>query len=130
MRKTIVLTVLILSLSFLFFSFTNISNNPTTVPVPTSEIVKDSTDVTEEAAASSMFSTMHLDEAGLSQEAFDFAVKGYNKLIQEGRVGREKYLTIVDFSQNSRKKRFYIIDMEKGELAWNTFVAHGKNSGL
>jgi hypothetical protein len=132
MKKTIALTVLIISLSLVFFSFAKANRSNTnltsTISVPT--IVKDSTEVAEEAASSGMFFNMHLDQAGLSHEAFDYAIKGYNKLVEEGRVGKQKYLTIIDFSQNSRQKRFYILDMENGELAWNTFVAHGKNSGL
>ena len=38
-------------------------------------------------------------------------------------------LSICDFSQPSRNKRLYIIDMESRKLLYNTYVAHGKNSG-
>jgi hypothetical protein len=77
-----------------------------------------------------LFNSLHLDEFGLSREAVDYAVKGYQKLLNSGAVENSQYLTIIDFSQSSRKKRFYIIDMENNELVWNTYVAHGKNSGM
>jgi hypothetical protein len=36
----------------------------------------------------------------------------------------------VDLSQSSRNKRFYIVDMKSDSLTWNTYVAHGKSSGV
>ena len=50
--------------------------------------------------------------------------------MEEGVVQNTQYLTIVDFSQSSRKKRFYLLDVKNQELELNTFVAHGKNSGV
>src|SRR5690606_9287043 len=38
-------------------------------------------------------------------------------------------LSICDFSQSSKRKRLYIIDLEQKKLLMQTFVAHGKNSG-
>lgn len=39
----------------------------------------------------------------------------------------KKVLSIIDFSQSSTKKRWYIINMETGAV-WNIHVAHGKGS--
>lgn len=36
----------------------------------------------------------------------------------------------MDFSQSSRKKRFYLLDIKNKKLLENTYVAHGKNSGM
>ncbi|HEX6333466.1 MAG TPA: murein L,D-transpeptidase catalytic domain family protein [Flavisolibacter sp.] len=73
---------------------------------------------------------LNLQEMGLSQEAVTYAVKGYEKLVASGTVTNPRYLTIVDFSQNSRNKRFYLLDVEKNEVVMNTYVSHGRNSGL
>lgn len=70
-----------------------------------------------------------LEQHGLSREAFNHAWKGYEKLRSRNALSRVQYLTICDFSQSSRKKRLYVIDVETGGLLVNTYVAHGKNSG-
>jgi hypothetical protein len=133
MKKTFLLTFLIISLSLIFFSFANANKNA----APVNETVKvrsavDSTAVMETTSSlsSRLYNEMNLEESGLSFEAVDYAVRGYQKLVDEGKVNKEQYLTIVDFSQHSRKKRFYILDMINRDLVWNTFVSHGKNSGF
>jgi hypothetical protein len=77
-----------------------------------------------------MFNELNLQKAGLSEQTLEYAVKGYQKLVDSGLVNNAQYLTIVDLSQSSRNKRFYILDMKKDSLVWNTYVAHGKNSGV
>lgn len=93
-------------------------------------LVTDSTTApANEDKSSSLYNSLHLDQYGLSKEAFDYAWKGYAHLLEKGTVTREQFLTICDFSQPSSKKRLYIIDVANNELVRNTFVAHGKNSG-
>lgn len=65
----------------------------------------------------------------MSEEAFSYAMKGYQKLIDKKRIGYCDYLTVCDFSQSSRQKRLYIIDIANNKLLINTYVAHGRNSG-
>ena len=77
-----------------------------------------------------LFSTLRLQDVGLLKETVEHAIKGYQRLVDSGLVNNTQYLTIVDLSQSSRNKRFYIIDMQNNELAWNTYVAHGRNSGV
>ena len=48
----------------------------------------------------------------------------------KGIIKNTNIITIADFSQPSWKKRLYVIDLVKGKLLFNTFVAHGVNSGL
>jgi len=133
MKKTIFLTVLIMSLSLVFFSFAKATKNGETQPSNVND--HDSVAVVAERDASKILSetiydSLQLGNVGLSRETLDYAVKGYEKLLQQGAVTNDQFLTIVDLSQSSRKKRFYIIDMHKDELVWNTYVAHGKNSGV
>ncbi|HEY0750665.1 MAG TPA: murein L,D-transpeptidase catalytic domain family protein, partial [Chitinophagaceae bacterium] len=85
---------------------------------------------TSKSMLSSLYQSLNLSGFGLSKEAFDYAIQGYQKLVDNGEVENNKYLTVIDFSQSSRKKRFYLIDVENQELVVNTFVSHGKNSGV
>ena len=76
-------------------------------------------------------SNIHLAEKlHINTNAFALALKGYQKLKQLGKISNQRYLTIADMSMASSHPRLYIIDMEKQELLLQTFVAHGKNSGL
>ncbi len=80
-------------------------------------------------AATALYNDINLQQYGLSKEAFDYAWKGYEQLIKKNMIRRSNYLTICDFSQSSKKKRLYIIDVDNSKLVTNTYVAHGKNSG-
>ncbi|HEY1115481.1 MAG TPA: murein L,D-transpeptidase catalytic domain family protein [Chitinophagaceae bacterium] len=82
-----------------------------------------------EAAGAALYERLGLAAMGLSKQTLQYAYKGYAQLAARGAV-RNNTLTVVDFSQSSRKKRMYIIDMDKEEVLLNTYVAHGKNSGL
>ena len=79
--------------------------------------------------ATVLYNNLHLLNYGLSEDAFDFAYKGYQHLIAKRRINNANYLTICDFSQSSRNKRLYIIDLKNEQLLINTYVAHGRNSG-
>ena len=45
----------------------------------------------------------------------------------KAKIKNVNYLSIINFAQNSREKRFYIIDMNSGGV-WAIHVAHGKGS--
>lgn len=83
-----------------------------------------------EALATSLYNELDLSSMGLSFEAMKYAYKGYEYLRNKGALGNSNILTVVDFSQNSREKRMYIIDVANREVLVNTYVAHGKNTGL
>lgn len=70
------------------------------------------------------------EKLNINLKAFTLALKGYEKLKQLGMIDNRRYLTIADMSIASSNPRLYIIDMEKQELLLQTYVAHGKNSGL
>jgi hypothetical protein len=79
--------------------------------------------------ASLLYDMLDLGEKGLSREAFEFAYKGYQQLLVKKMVLRPDYLTICDFSQSSKQKRLYLIDIINNKIVLNTYVAHGRNSG-
>lgn len=77
-----------------------------------------------------MYDSLNLDALGLSAEALQYAYKGYQSLVEKGAVANSGVLTVCDFSQPSNKKRMYIIDVKNFKVLLNTYVAHGKNSGV
>ena len=129
MKKHYLLPALILGLSLTLISFVtpNATNSAT---ITDSSVAVETVEVSKSSALSSLYSKLNLSGFGLSKSAFDYAIKGYEKLVQTGEVENQKYLTVIDFSQSSRKKRFYLIDVENQQLVMNTFVSHGKNSGV
>jgi len=77
----------------------------------------------------SVYDSLHLDLSGLSRQAFVYAKKGWQKLIEQGRLVNDSVMAIVDFSQPSDHKRLYVLDMKNYKVLFNTLVAHGRNSG-
>lgn len=77
-----------------------------------------------------VYDSLQLDKMGLSSEAFDYAVKGFEKLRKRGRLINQKIISIVDFTKPSSAKRLFVIDLERYKLLFNTYVAHGQNTGL
>jgi len=107
-----------------FADIQRISSTPVnlqyTFPIP---VVTDNT-------VTLLYQSLGLELKGLSKEAFEYAWKGYQKLIENKQVTNTAYLTICDFSQSSKQKRLYLIDIKNETVAMNTWVAHGRNSGL
>lgn len=130
MNKHLFFLALIVSFSLVLFSFAKANSSRFTASAKDSSIADSSALVHQVSLSEKLFNDLHLQQAGLSKQAVDYAIKGYEKLADSGLVNKTQYLTIVDLSQSSRKKRFYILDVKNDSLAWNTYVAHGKNSGV
>jgi hypothetical protein len=81
------------------------------------------------SSVKSVYDSLHLNLSGLSKQAFDYARKGWEKLVNQGRLINQSVITIVDFSQPSSHKRLYVLDMKNYKVLFNTLVAHGRNSG-
>lgn len=79
--------------------------------------------------ASILYSELGLAKLGLSEDAFDYAYKGYQILLEKNEITDPDYLSICDFTQSSKEKRFYLIDIANNKVVLNTYVAHGHNSG-
>lgn len=80
-------------------------------------------------SATKVYDSLRLEELGLNQKAFAYAWKGFRSLLQKGKLLNTDYITIADFSQSSRNKRLYIIDLIEMRVFKNTYVAHGRKSG-
>lgn len=75
-----------------------------------------------------VYDSLHLEESGLSRKVFEMALKGMEKLKKAKRL-HSNILSIADFSKASIDKRLFVIDLDNDVLLFNTWVAHGRNSG-
>ena len=85
--------------------------------------------VGSEGFITGMYDSLRLNVMGLSKQAFQYAMQGFNYLAKAGQFTNDKIISIVDFSQPSSKKRLFVIDLDKMKVVFNTYVAHGANSG-
>lgn len=95
-----------------------------------STVLTDSTDTVQAGSeSSSIYDKLDLGIKGLSRNAFDYALAGFEKLKAKGKLSRVNILTIIDFTKPSNQKRLYVIDVSSLKLLFNSYVAHGQNSG-
>lgn len=76
-----------------------------------------------------VYDSLGLEEMGLNEKAFRYAWKGFVSLRNSGRLKNPDIISICDFSQSSKNKRLYIIDVAEMRILKNTYVAHGRGSG-
>ncbi|MEI8053542.1 MAG: murein L,D-transpeptidase catalytic domain family protein [Bacteroidota bacterium] len=76
-----------------------------------------------------LYEALNLNSLGLSEQAYELAIKGFDNLKCEGKFNHQNIISIIDFTKPSAEKRLFIIDVENGKLLFNTYVAHGQNSG-
>ena len=118
-----------ISVGWLCLSFIN---PQTLVKGPGKEKFSPATDIHilySNGTGTALYQHSKLEQYGLSTDAFEYAWKGYQSLRSSGKLSNTHYLTICDFSQSSRRKRLYIIDVDNEKLLINTWVAHGQKSG-
>lgn len=76
-----------------------------------------------------IYDIVNLAETGLNRDIFTLAIKGLKNLDSNGKLHNPDIVTIADYSQSSNNKRLYVIDLKNKKLLFNTFVAHGRNTG-
>jgi hypothetical protein len=69
-----------------------------------------------------------IDNQSMSFEAFDLAFKGWNEL-KDSIDLLNNVISVLDFSQPSNNKRFYLIDLDTRQVIYQDYVAHGRNTG-
>jgi len=105
----------------------SISQTTAAIKYNTPEFLEESLD--EDAAIVNLYESFAVKNASIPQlTSFSFAVKGYYKLLAQGKI-KNKTLTIIDFSLSSTQKRMWVLDMTTQKVLFNTVVAHGKNTG-
>ena len=82
-------------------------------------------------SAAEIYSSISFENSNtLSPEVFYKALLGFNNLKKAGKLPENSHLiSVCDFSLSSTQKRFWVIDLEKKKVLFNTLVAHGKNTG-
>lgn len=109
MNKTIIL---------LLFLIIPVVNNARIVDIASeNEVIED------------IYTVVKLADTGLAKQVFALALKGLRKLDSTGKLQNPNIVTIADYSQSSSKKRLYVIDLKNKKLLFNTYVAHGRNTG-
>ncbi|MBA2711563.1 MAG: murein L,D-transpeptidase catalytic domain family protein [Tatlockia sp.] len=101
-------------------SATLISTGITSHPVPT---LKPGFDINQQLK--------HLSQKApqLNQKVLKLALTAYKKASDKGAV-KKPVLTVIDYSLPSNKQRMWVFDLGKEKLLYNTYVAHGRNSGM
>ncbi|CAN5172229.1 murein L,D-transpeptidase catalytic domain family protein [soil metagenome] len=123
-RKIYVPSVLML---IVFVSLFIISAAPKSYVVKPSVVTNSGVPVS--FAKVSVYDSLKLGNMGLTKDAYEKAVKGLSYLVKEGKISNSDIVSIVDFSLASNKKRLFILDLQNYKILFNTYVAHGRNSG-
>ena len=77
----------------------------------------------------SVYDSLNMGINGINRKVFELAQKGLDKLKKRGMVLNDSIVSIIDFSMPSSAKRLFVIDINNYEVLFNTYVAHGRNSG-
>ncbi len=83
----------------------------------------------KESSLNIIYDSLKLNLCGLSEHAFNYAIKGFEYLKAKGKITNENVISIVDFTKPSSQKRLFVIDIKNCKVLFNTYVAHGQGSG-
>lgn len=128
-KYLITITVSVATFFLISLPQINAGSKPSRI-VPSSLVIMDSLSKTDNALVMvAIYDSLRLKKFGLGKQAFFYAYSGYQKLLEEGKITKQGIITICDFSQSSRRKRLYVLDIDNFAILLNTYVAHGKRSG-
>lgn len=128
-RVMIIAAVCLSAFTSIAFSYTNKRNFTDDKKKFKSLLGDKSQSEAGQKVSDSIYTSMHLDSLGLSRNAFYEAYKGYEFMLEKNMLKKPDLLSICDLSQSSTHKRLYVLNLKSGEVLFNTFVSHGRNSG-
>ncbi|HND28883.1 MAG TPA: murein L,D-transpeptidase catalytic domain family protein [Myxococcota bacterium] len=105
-----------------------------TVPSVVGELLQGSPELPEgpdDAQIQLLEARLEQESPDLSPRVLDAALSSMSCARKEGLVkgAGERWLTIIDYSLPSTEPRLWVLDLEKGSVAFRERVAHGKNTG-
>ncbi len=128
MKYRILTVVGVLIFSFAFSSSAEINNSNDSKIVPELSI-KTESEKSSEAKIVELYDSFSTNNSTMPQLAvFKNAISGYDKLDVDGKISNP-LLTVIDFNLSSTEKRMWILNMDTQEVVFNTYVAHGRNTG-
>lgn len=115
------------AVTFFLMSLTNLDLKETTKTNP--ELAAD-TRTAFETKAEGIYAQINANNFAMPAIAsFKQALEGFYSMKEKGLIQKD-ILTLVDFSLSSKAKRLWVIDLSTNTILFNTFVAHGRNSGM
>ena len=126
------LFIFVLHMPFVFAKTKTLGNLFDKSPVSNPVVITDSPVVNSMAAPIgriNLYDSLRLGSLGLAHQAFDYAMKGFSVMKSAGEVGNDTIISIIDFSKPSSQKRLFVIDLTNCKVLFNTYVAHGMQSG-
>ena len=126
------MVIFILHMPFVFAKSKNIinfSDKKSTVNLTSKTDSVVLTAVVTAAVKVNLYDSLRLGSLGLARQAFDCAIKGFNTMKAVGEMSNKNIISIIDFSKSSCQKRLFVIDLKNSKVLFNTYVAHGMQSG-
>jgi hypothetical protein len=77
----------------------------------------------------SLYDAIGLKKKGLDFAIFRYALIGYYNLKRQDAIPKTGIVTIIDLRKSCNQSRFYVIDLFRHKVLYQTLVAHGRNSG-
>ncbi len=72
--------------------------------------------------------TINAQADNLDPAVLKISLTAYAKARAQG-LDQKQLLTVIDYSKPSNERRLWVIDVKNTKVLFNTWVAHGKNSG-
>ncbi len=126
------LFIFIIHVPFVFAKSKGLANIFESKPVLPNVMIKNTSFAiknTGDISMGNLYDSLRLGSLGLARQAFDYALKGFNVMKSAGEVTNKNIISIIDFSKPSSQKRLFVIDLANCKILFNTYVAHGMQSG-